>query len=63
MLFGCEILPDHRVSRGAFPGAAGSGPGDAAAVLELSPGVALCSCHCWALSTLSAGCLTWFLVS
>ena len=63
VLFGCEVLPDHRISHGAFPSAAGSEAGDAARVLELDPGVAFSSCRCWTVFSLSAGCLTPFLVS
>lgn len=39
VLCGCEILPDDRISCGAFVSAAGPETGAAAPVLELSPGV------------------------
>lgn len=58
VLYGCEILPDDRISCGAFVNAAGPETGAAAPVLELDPGGGFSLCGCWTVFTLAAGCST-----
>lgn len=62
-LYGCETLPDDRISCGAFVSAAGSGTGAATPVLELSPEGGFSRCALRTVFALAAGCVTWLLLS
>lgn len=63
VLYGCETLPDDRISHGAFVSAAGSEAGAAAPVLELGPEGGFSRCGFRTVFTLAAGCSTWLVLS